>query len=210
VIGYWYFFLPPLNSFAVRDGFGLALFSGTALAIIRFAELQPNNVPTNTHMGIVGSRACPEAITQTVEVSEISEGERQKQPVTCLEFINHTLFQMPSMFARIVYLASFSDPTTGLYRNQALARIFGEEEANRVLREIHKAALKDWIYLALEEKSRDFVVYLESGEQAKPAIAGLWLNTALQDSLLSEDLIELERRAFSLDFKVVLSIYAKA
>ena len=50
----------------------------------------------------------------------------------------HTISQIPSVFGRLVYLSSLRNPNNARYRHDGLALIFGDDEANRLLRGSHR------------------------------------------------------------------------
>ncbi len=46
----------------------------------------------------------------------------------------NTLSQIPTVYGRLVYLASLRNPNTGHYGHHGLSLVFGEDEANRALK----------------------------------------------------------------------------
>ena len=87
----------------------------------------------------------------------------------------HTLSQVPSVFGRMVYLCSLRDPNTGAYQHYGLAQSFGEEEADRVLRESHRQSFADWLCFNLEQQKADLDLYLSGLDGNRRVILDTWI-----------------------------------
>src|SRR5271170_3371121 len=72
----------------------------------------------------------------------------------------NTVSQIPSVFGRLVYLASLRNPNNGCYEHHGLALVFGEDEANKALRNSHTAVFAEWLSFNLEQQKADLDLYI--------------------------------------------------
>ena len=72
----------------------------------------------------------------------------------------NTLSQIPSVFGRLVYLASLRNSNNARYEHCGLALVFGEDEANRALRDGHSEVFAEWLTFNLEQQKADLDLYL--------------------------------------------------
>ena len=71
--------------------------------------------------------------------------ERKFDRGAAADLWRHTLAQIPTVFGRLVYLATLRDANTGVYEHHGLSQIFGEEEADRTLRQSHIEMFNEWL-----------------------------------------------------------------
>jgi hypothetical protein len=71
-----------------------------------------------------------------------------------------TLGQIPTVFGRLVYLASLFNATSGAYEHEGFGQAFGAQEADRVLRQHHHEVFSQWLGSSLEEQKRDLDEFL--------------------------------------------------
>jgi hypothetical protein len=79
------------------------------------------------------------------------------------------LSQIPTLFGRLVYLASLRDAATGRYRHPALIHLMSAEEADRTLCHSHHQVFAQWLRFSLLEQKTDLDEYLSAG--GRPAHA---------------------------------------
>jgi hypothetical protein len=74
-----------------------------------------------------------------------------------------TLSQIPTLFGRLVYLASLWDPDRGRYEHPALTPLLGTQDADRTLCHHHHQIFTQWISSSLAEQKADLDAYVRGG-----------------------------------------------
>lgn len=80
-----------------------------------------------------------------------------------------TLSQIPSVFGRLVFLASLRNPETGKYSHEALTRLLGPEDTDRSLCNSHHQVFSEWLGFSLAEQKSDLDDYLMGGGKVRQA-----------------------------------------
>lgn len=73
-----------------------------------------------------------------------------------------TLAQIPTVFGRLVYMASLRDPETKQYVHHGLTSILGAEDAARTLCHSHHQVFAEWISFSLAEQKADLDEFLKT------------------------------------------------
>jgi len=80
------------------------------------------------------------------------------------------LYQIPTVFGRLVFLASLRDLATGHYYHPDLAQTLGVEEADRSLCSSHHQVFQQWLGFSLAEQRADLDEYLRLGNAPRYAL----------------------------------------
>jgi hypothetical protein len=107
------------------------------------------------------------------------------------------LAQIPTLFGRLVYIASLRDPSTGRHTYQPMIEMVGQEVAERTLAVGHHAVFAEWIVQPLSRQRDDITEYfrhaaLETADRYRELVPG----TAL----------DVERQLFLTDLETLLML----
>ena len=122
----------------------------------------------------------------------------------------NTLSQIPTVFGRLVYLASLRNPNNGSYEHHGLALVFGEEEANKALRNSHGAVFADWLAFDLERQKADLDLYITGLFEDRRKVVETWIRLAPYKNLPPASIRGVERRLYLTDFKALLDLFKAA
>jgi len=118
----------------------------------------------------------------------------------------HTLSQIPSVFGRLVYLASLRNANTDAYEHHGFAQIFGRELAEQTLRMSHRKAFAEWLCFTLEEQKADLDLYLSALSVDKKTIVEAWLRLAPYRNLVPSTVRQAERELYLSDLETLLTL----
>jgi hypothetical protein len=119
----------------------------------------------------------------------------------------NTLSQIPSVFGRLVYLASLRNTDSGRYEHYGLALVFGEDDANKALKKSHLRVFREWLTFNLEQQKADLDLYLSEYED-KRTVLTTWLDLAPYRTLVPVTLRPVEKRLYIADLKALLELLA--
>jgi hypothetical protein len=117
-----------------------------------------------------------------------------------------TLSQIPSLYGRLVYLASLRNPNTGAYRHHGLELIYGRQESDVALREAHERLFQCWLEMSTEQRFADLTRYLESIGEQRSLVMETWLRTNPFRALMPASLAGPERIFFLGEMETLLSV----
>jgi hypothetical protein len=118
----------------------------------------------------------------------------------------NTISQIPSVFGRLVYLASLRNPNNGSYEHHGLALVFGEDEANKALKNSHSAVFAEWLSFNLEQQKADLYLYISALFEDKRVVVETWIRLAPYRNLLPASARGVERRLYITDFTALLEL----
>ena len=116
-----------------------------------------------------------------------------------VELWRKILSQIPTIFGRLVYLASLRDEATGRYVHDGLSRLQGSEEADRTLCHSHQQVFSQWIASSLSDQKEDLDRYLM---EAGGRIQILWSHRNVVLPLARD----VERQLYLSDFETLLEL----
>jgi hypothetical protein len=122
----------------------------------------------------------------------------------------NTISQIPSVFGRLVYLASLRNPNNGAYEHHGLALVFGEDEANKALKNSHAAVFAEWLTFNLEQQKADLDLYISGLFEDKRVVVETWLRLAPYRNLLPASVRGVEKRLYMADFAALLELLKAA
>jgi hypothetical protein len=118
----------------------------------------------------------------------------------------NTLSQIPSLFGRLVYLASLRNANSGRYDHHGLALVFGEDEANRALKKSHSQTFREWLTFNLEQQKADLELYLSALVENRRTVLTNWLELAPYLTLMPASIRGVEKRLYLADLKALLDL----
>jgi hypothetical protein len=122
----------------------------------------------------------------------------------------NTISQIPSVFGRLVYLASLRNTNNGSYEHHGLALVFGEDEANKALKTSHAAVFAEWLSFNLEQQKADLDLYISALFEDKRVVIENWIRLTPYRNLVPASVRGVERRLYIADFTALLELFKAA
>jgi hypothetical protein len=122
----------------------------------------------------------------------------------------NTISQIPTVFGRLVYLASLRNVNNGSYEHHGLALVFGEEDANKALKNSHNAVFAEWISFNIEQQKADLDLYISGLFEDKRLVVENWIRLAPYRNLPPSSARGMERRLYLTDFTALLELLRAA
>jgi hypothetical protein len=122
----------------------------------------------------------------------------------------NTISQIPSVFGRLVYLASLRNPNNGDYEHHGLALVFGEDEANKALKNSHTAVFAEWLSFNMEQQKADLDLYIAGLFEEKRIVIKTWIRLAPYRNLIPASVRSVERSLYLTDFTALLDLFKAA
>jgi hypothetical protein len=119
----------------------------------------------------------------------------------------NTLSQIPTVFGRLVYLASLRNANNGHYEHHGLGLVFGEDEANRALKDSHASVFAEWLTFDLEQQKADLDLYLAGLFEDKRVVVETWVNLTPYQNLIPASIRGVERRLYLNDLTTLIELF---
>ncbi len=123
-----------------------------------------------------------------------------------MDLWRRTLTQIPTVFGKLVYLASLRDSNHGGYEHHGLALIHGELEASRTLLESHERTFSEWLQFDLERQKADLDLYLSSLMIDRRTVIGTWLRLRPYANLAPVSAKPVEKQLYLADLEALLGL----
>lgn len=118
--------------------------------------------------------------------------------MSTLDMWKRILAGIPTLFGRLVYLASLRGAASGCYRHEALDALLGPEDGDRTLRRCHSQIFSEWLACPLAEQKRDLDQYLSGVDGPR--------HFSQFESLIPATSREVERRLFLADLETLMDL----
>lgn len=128
----------------------------------------------------------------------------QSRPQPAQELWRRTLAGIPSIYARLAFLASLRDVNTGRYEHHGLAMIFGPDEADEAIRKSHEETFLAWLALRLEQQKADLDLYFSTLPAARRTLVENWLRLAPYRSVIPAWASPAQQQLYEANFAVLL------
>ncbi|MFN7646449.1 MAG: hypothetical protein ACK5UT_02855 [Acidobacteriota bacterium] len=145
-------------------------------------------------------------------MSEVSEAMRVARPKSLLDrdakedLWRHTVSRIPTQFGKLQYLASLRDSNTGLYEHHGLTLLFGEKEAGRAMRLMHRQVFADWLNRALAAQEADLSEYLSGIGGPIEAVLAAWDLLEPWKQYIPGNVMAGEKALYSSDMRTLVSL----
>lgn len=130
----------------------------------------------------------------------------EPHPRPAEELWRRTLAHIPSIYGRLVFLASLRNVNTGLYEHHGLATIFGAEEADRTLRKSHEEEFLVWLSLHLEQQKADLELYFSSLPASRQTLIENWRRLMPYRTIPPAWASEAQRQLFESNLAILLKV----
>jgi hypothetical protein len=122
----------------------------------------------------------------------------------------NTVSQIPSVFGRLVYLASLRNSNNGSYDHHGLALVFGADEANKAMSNSHTAVFAEWLSFNIEQQKADLDLYISGLFEDKRVVVDTWIRLAPHKNLIPASVKGVQRRLYIADFTALMELLKAA
>lgn len=122
------------------------------------------------------------------------------------DFASTTLASIPSMFARLGYMASLRDLSSGRYEHSGLTALYGEAAVQQALEQCHAEIFEKILENSLQEQEEDLRSYLSTTQDGLRRAVSNWREFAAYRTLLPAESPVYLRELFCSNLHVLLEI----
>lgn len=174
-------------------------------------ELATTNVAL-PHTGIA-NRIFRSKVFSLYDPRVAMEGEKRRAALdrgAGADVWRNTLSQIPTVFGRLVYLASLRNSNSGRYEHHGLALLFGEEESSRALKKSHSEVFAEWLGFNVEQQKADLDLYLSGLPEDRRTVIETWVKLAPYRNLIPANVRNVERRLYIADLTALMELLRSA
>ena len=122
------------------------------------------------------------------------------------DFTSTTLAAIPIAFARLTYLASLRDLSSGRYEHAGLAAIYPAEAVQQALEQCHEEIFERILESPLQEQERDLRAHLEGVESGLCSAVAHWRKLEAYRTLLPVEAPDYLKELFCSNIRALLEI----
>jgi hypothetical protein len=116
-----------------------------------------------------------------------------------------TLEQIPTTAGKLFYVSGLKQEGSSQYHHPGLARIYSNDQADRVLRASHGSVFAEWLSFSLEQQYNDLRVHLLAS-QPEPEELKVLLELKTYDRFIPGAAHEPEQLLYRTDLETVLEL----
>jgi len=125
------------------------------------------------------------------------------------DFTVTTLAGIPTLFGRLIYVASLRDLSSGRYEHAGLAALYPDEATQQALRFCHEQVFERVLETSLERQHEDLRACLEHMQGGVGGSAPHWLDMEAYRVLMPENSPDYLRDLFCSNVRALLEILAE-
>ena len=118
----------------------------------------------------------------------------------------NTIAETPTVWGKLVYLASLRDENSGKYRHYALEKRFPAEQCHEILQQNHRAIFYGWLGLTLEEQKDDLLEAWRDLATDLPTVLATWNKLEPYRLYLPAETSHGDRELFLTDLRTILDL----
>ncbi len=122
------------------------------------------------------------------------------------DFTTTTLAAIPSAFARLTYLASLRDLSSGRYEHAGLTAVYPPGAVQQALEQCHEEIFERILESGIEEQERDFRAYLQTMESGLCVAVSHWQKLEAYRTLLPAEAPDYLKELFCSNIRALLEI----
>ena len=126
------------------------------------------------------------------------------------DFTSTTLAMIPSAFARLTYMASLRDLSSGRYEHAGLTAVYERESVQQALEQCHEEIFERILETALAAQERDLRAYLHAMQGGLCVAVSHWRKLEAYRMLLPAESPDYLKELFCSNIRALLEILQSA